>query len=64
VPFANALAAFRRGDLDAAEQGMREADALRPGGDGPSRFYRDEIERLRTAGLSPAPGGVITFSAK
>jgi class 3 adenylate cyclase len=64
APFAAALADFVRGDLAAAERGMRDADSRRPGGDGPARFYLETIARLRIEGLPPDWTGVVGFTTK
>jgi adenylate cyclase len=64
APFTHALAAFQRGDLRAAEAGMHEADALRPGGDGPARFFAGYIAKLRDEGLPAEWDGVVNFALK
>lgn len=62
--FAGALGAFRRGDLDAAETGMRETIAQRGERDGPASFYLARIATLRGEGLPSDWDGVVSLSAK
>jgi adenylate cyclase len=61
--FARALADFQRGDLAGAERGMRAASELRAGGDGPAKFYLEQIAALPTP-LPPSWDGVVKLSAK
>lgn len=62
--FARALDAFRHGDLDAAEAGMRETIVLRGGCDGPAEFYLAQIAVLRAHGLPSDWTGVVTLTSK
>lgn len=62
--FARALAAFKTGDLDQAESGMRETIVQRGGADGPSAFYLMQIAELRIGGLPEVWRGVIDISKK
>ena len=61
--FAGGLAAFRTGDLPAAEAAMRGTISQR-GDDGPAKFYLTKIADLRRAGLPPDWSGIIVLDAK
>ena len=61
--FENALEAFRRGDLDAAEHGMR-ATLVARADDGPSRFYLARIADARRNDLPSDWSGVTEFLEK
>lgn len=63
-PFARGLEAFGRGEFDAAAKAMREADALRPGGDGPARFYLGYMETLCAAPLPDGWEGIVEITRK
>lgn len=62
--FAHALAAFRRGDFDAAERGLRETSALRVGSDPPSLFYLAYIAGLRSQPPEGEWSGAVELSSK
>lgn len=61
--FARGLAAFRAGDLDAAEVAMRATIAAR-GMDGPSNFYLKQIAELRSHGVPVGWTGIIDLTVK
>ncbi len=63
-PFAAGLAAFQRGDLDAAERALQAASEARPGGDRPAQFLLAEIAALRRAGLPADWAGVVDVARK
>ena len=48
--FERALEAFERGEIERAGNRFRRADALRPGGDPPSRAYIDWCTELLQIG--------------
>jgi hypothetical protein len=61
--FAEALLAFQRGNLDAAEKGFRRTLELHPG-DGPSDLYLSRLAELRKATLPPGWNGEIELKEK
>jgi len=63
APFAAALAAFRRGDWQEAEDGFRETIVSR-GSDGPSHFYLERIAAARTKAPEPDWSGIVELSGK
>ena len=63
VVFEKAIEAFRRGDLDAAEHGMRDTLATHED-DGPARFYLARIADARHMGLPPDWSGIVEFLEK
>ena len=60
--FEHALDAFRQGDLDAAERGMRATLARRD--DGPAKFYLARIAEARLTGLPADWSGITDFVEK
>ena len=61
--YADALAAFQRGDFDSAENGFRRTIELHPA-DGPSEFHLARIAELRRSKLSPTWNGEIELKEK
>ncbi len=62
--FARGVAAFCRGELDDAEQRMREVCELRGGDDGPAKFYLEKIEALRESPLPANWTGIVELTSK
>jgi adenylate cyclase len=61
--FAEALLAFQRGNLDAAEKGFRRTLELHPD-DGPSGLYLSRLAELRGGTLPPGWNGEIELKEK
>ena len=62
--FERALEDFTAGRFEGATDGFREVLSLCGGGDGPSEFFLDTIERLVAAPPPDGWDGVITFETK
>ena len=61
--FTRAQDAARRGDLDAADRALDDAERARPG-DGPTAWFRAKVAAMR-AGTEPTPwSGVLVLDAK